>query len=114
VRNAVDAELARKGYEAAARAACDFVVAYTATTKSRQVVTFSEFADYRARGGEGGLQDVLGGYSEGTLVLLLFDARSRELQWRGSASAVVDPEVQRQRVLEAVRRMLDDLPPRTR
>lgn len=112
VRNAVETELQGRGYRETPRQPCDFIVGYTAKTSTRRVDTFTEFADYRARGGEGGLQDVLGGYPEGTLALHLFDGSTRKLLWRASASAVADPSKQKERVAEAVRRMLKDLPHR--
>ena len=55
-------------------------------------------------------------YDEGTLILDIVDAESRTLIWRGSAraevSATVAPETREARVREAVRRILEQFPPK--
>lgn len=113
VRGAVENELSSKGYRRMLRPPCDFVVDYSVRFRDRQVDSFSEYADYRARGGKGGLQEVLPGYEEGTLTLGIFDGRSDDLVWQAAASAVTDPSRQKQRVPEAVRRMLAGFPSRS-
>ena len=112
VRNAVDAELSDKGYRKGLRPPCDFLVDYGVRFSERQVDSFSEFADYKARGGKGGLQDVLPGYEEGTLSLQILDGSSGELVWHAAASAVTDRSRQEERVPEGVRRMLEGFPSR--
>jgi hypothetical protein len=54
-------------------------------------------------------------YEEGTLVVDFIDSDKRELIWRGSVSAVVDPdagpEKREKRINEAVSKVLEKFPP---
>jgi hypothetical protein len=58
-------------------------------------------------------------YDEGTLVIDLVDARTRQLVWRGWSEGNVDGVIDNQRWMEeriddAVTRIFENLPPRTR
>ncbi|MBW2424156.1 MAG: DUF4136 domain-containing protein [Deltaproteobacteria bacterium] len=54
-------------------------------------------------------------YTVGSLVIAVFDAESMELVWEGSGSrrisASSNPEQSRQRILDAVQRVMRDFPP---
>jgi hypothetical protein len=54
-------------------------------------------------------------YTVGSLVIAAFDAESKELVWEGSGSrrinARTNPEQSRQRILDAVQRIMRDFPP---
>jgi len=54
-------------------------------------------------------------YTVGTLVVAAFDADSKELVWEGSGSRRIgtrtNPEQSRQRIIDAVQRIMRDFPP---
>ena len=54
-------------------------------------------------------------YTEGTLILDLIEAKSKQLVWRGMAQGTIDenasPEQRERRLNEAVMRMLANFPP---
>jgi hypothetical protein len=53
-------------------------------------------------------------YTVGTLVVDMFDSRTKRLIWRGSASDVVSgkPEKDEKKLNEAVSKMFDHFPPK--
>lgn len=88
IREAVDAELAAKGYSAvAAPQLANFVVAYTVGTRDR-IDARSYPAPYRGpwlwRGYGPGMD--LRVYQEGTLAIDIFDGATRQPVWHGRAS----------------------------
>jgi hypothetical protein len=118
IRHAVETQLAARGYEKAAVARADFLVAYhTAVERKMDVDTI-----YRGYGyGRGawawgaGHETMVYEYDQGTLLLDVLDPKAHRLLWRGSASAVVSehstPEKRTKLVNEAVSRLLDRFPP---
>lgn len=110
IHNAVDRALVAKGYvrtEGAASLLADYDVA----VPEQDAESFREYFRYRRRGGTKDMGESLAaGYQEGTLVLHLVDARTRELAYRASATAVIEEGGDRRRLEEAVERMLADLP----
>ena len=63
------------------------------------------FGDFASRGA---------GYEEGSLVLMIFDARTGKMLWRATAQAEVDQKAtkrqQKERLKIAVRKMLETMP----
>ena len=114
VRQLVDEQLAGRGYAQAAPGEADFAVGYRVSTQEKELTdTFGEYAQYRAAGGTQGLGDTwVQGYREGTLVVEVSDARTRQLVWYGSATAVVNPALREQRLPDAIRRIFDRFPAR--
>jgi hypothetical protein len=112
VRNAVDGGLLQKGYAKGTNGTADFLVAYDVSLKNKHTEAFSEWFEYRARGGNQGLGNAfMDGYTEGTLVLQVIDGKNRGLVWRGAASAVIDPGTgDGRRIDEAVRLLLARFP----
>jgi hypothetical protein len=113
IKAAVDAELSRRNYtQAAARP--DLLVAWHVITRQKDLDdTLGEYARYRAEGGaEAWGAAWVSGYQEGSLIVELTDARTRQLVWLGSATAVTNPELREKRVPEAVRLMFAQLPAR--
>jgi hypothetical protein len=53
---------------------------------------------------------IVDGYEEGTLVLHLVDTQTGVLAYRASASAIIEPDGDRERLEKAIERMLADLP----
>lgn len=112
VRNAVDTNLALKGYLLRSLSIPDFLVGYRAATKYKTTESFREFYDYRQSGGEMGPQESFGrGFEEASLTLEIIDAKTRQTVWRASAASVIGEKGSTERVNEAVRQMIGLLPP---
>ncbi|MFI5403272.1 MAG: DUF4136 domain-containing protein [Planctomycetota bacterium] len=111
---AVETQLKAKGY-VPAEGAPDFLVATYVGRQSRIQVTDWGYG-YGPRGGwyGGGGVDVYQ-YEEGSLIVDIVDARSKQLEWRGTATSVLDPEAsaeeRTERINKAVAKMLKDFPP---
>jgi hypothetical protein len=133
IRSAVERQLAAQGYEKQTSGGPDFWIGYRAAVEKKlDVIAFDDYARYGPMGGPGyrpgsglayGHQAWIGSppphvfeYDEGTLVLDIVDPTTRKLLWRGSAQAEVNlsaaPEKKREKINEAVRRMLERFPPR--
>jgi len=118
VRNAVDRELAGRGFARGEADAVDFYVAYHAGIETKvDVRSINSALGY----GEGLWGQEIGPgsdvreYDQGTLLLDVVEPDGRQLLWRGSASVIVsdtdDPEERSRRIDEAVERMLARFPP---
>lgn len=111
IRDAVDRRLAAKGY-VRTEGTGTLLVDYDVRTREADTESFRDYFRYRRLGGsQDPGESFVAGYQEGTLVLQLFDARTRELAYRASATTVIDEDVDRDRLDDAVGRMLADLPP---
>lgn len=111
---AVERELKAKGY-APAEGAPDFLVATYVGRQSRIQVTDWGYG-YGPRGAwYGGGVDVYQ-YEEGSLIVDIVDARSKQLVWRGTATSIIDPgatpEERTERINEAVAKIFGDFPPK--
>jgi hypothetical protein len=110
IRNAVDRGLGAKGYVRTSGPA-SLLVNYDVAVRQQDAYSFREYFRYRQLGGAEGMGGSwVQGYEEGTLVLYLVDARTREVAYRASASGVIAPGADGKRVEDAVGRMLADLP----
>jgi hypothetical protein len=110
IRNAVDRGLTAKGY-LRTEGGASLLVDYNVATEERDADTFLGYFRYRQMGGARDMGDAyVRGYQEGTLVLYLTDARTRELAYRASAAGVIDEAGDKGRLEDAVSRMLADLP----
>ncbi|MGH2569682.1 MAG: DUF4136 domain-containing protein [bacterium] len=111
IKASVNGELSKKGYTENAESP-DFLVLYHTGAESKVDVTDWGYGYGRYYGG-GGI-DVYQ-YTEGTLILDIIDAKSKQLVWRGMAQGTIDPdsppERREQRLNEAVMRMLANFPP---
>lgn len=121
IREAVEQQLTAKGLTKDSGAKPDLLVAYHVAVRGKQgVTTVSDASWYQPgwgyRGGGGGGPTYARDYEEGTLILDLLDASNRQLVWRGSAQAEVkeniSPEKRQERINEAVRRILEQFPPK--
>ncbi|MFN8628426.1 MAG: DUF4136 domain-containing protein [Candidatus Binatia bacterium] len=113
VRTAVEAQLAERGYEKATGPRADFLIDYHTEYRPRTVSTFSEYLKYRDYGGTMDISEVyVVGYEEAVLIVEIFDAKSRQLAWRASATTVVNPKDQQDRMAEAVRQIFLRFPTR--
>jgi hypothetical protein len=114
IKESVNAQLTAKGYTQDANNP-DFMTLYHTGAEDKVNVTDWGYG-YGHYGGwyGGGGVDVYQ-YKEGTLILDIIDAKSKELVWRGFAQGTIDPgapiERREQRLNEAVTRMLANFPP---
>ncbi len=121
-RRAVESELVSRGMETTASGEPDVFVGYQIALDDR--VDYQTINTYY--GGAWGYRGVYGGvvgtqttateYTVGTLVIDVYDARQRELVWRGSGEGRVNqarnPEESQERINQVVTRILQDFPVR--
>jgi hypothetical protein len=111
VRNAVEAQLADRGYAKRPAQKADFLVDYHTERKPRTISTFGDYLKYRDLGGRLEISEAyVIGYEEAVLILEIFDVQSRQLAWRASATTVANPGDEQDRMAEAVRRMFTRFP----
>lgn len=116
IRTAIDAQLRSKGYTAAANERPEFLVAYHVGMKD--MIKGSSTQNYigdRVHGTYTTLSDIQP-YKEGTLLIDIVDAGSKQLVWQGSALAEVEegltPKERDERINGIVRAMLSHFPPK--
>jgi hypothetical protein len=116
IMNSVDGEMAKKGL----RMADDpqlLVVYYTGVQDKVQVTDWGYgYGPYGGWGYGGGGTDVYS-YQEGTLIVDLVDAQSKQLVWRGTAQGVLSettpsPEQMQKKIDDVVGRMFEKYPPK--
>ena len=84
----------------------DLLFDYDIMVREKSTDTLSGYFDYRARGGGGDMGDAFMGYEEGTLVIVAYDPRTRQMVWRGSATAMLTKERIKDAVVDdAIHRM---------
>jgi len=115
VRQAVEKELAARGFRPERTASPDFLVTCRPLWRNRHVYTSQSMgwggrhAGFRTRMGE------VHTWKEGSLILEIVDTRTRELVWRavgeGALTDLGSPEDAEEQVARAVRRMLERFPP---
>lgn len=117
VRDAVNAELERRGYRKVESAEADFLLQYYAGTKTVTKIDTTHRYHYGAHWHGRGYAETttVREYEKGSLVLDIVDAESRELVWRGVGEARLyenrTPEERAERMREAVESILDEFPP---
>jgi hypothetical protein len=119
IRSAVKAQLAARGYREVSPDQADFLVTYHVALESKLDVD-TMYRSYGYGWGRGygpvELDTVVREYEQGTLLLDFVDPETRNLIWRGSASAEITPdstpERRQERVNRAVAGMLERFPPR--
>ena len=117
-REAVADELQAKGLEAAARGSADVLVVYHLSAEQKLDIDTIN-SNYGSGPGRwnrvGNSQTVVREYQEGTLVIDLVDASSKDLIWRGTGQTRLreysDPEQREERLRSAVKQILADFPP---
>jgi uncharacterized protein DUF4136 len=112
--------LTEKGWKSAPEDKADaIVVLHGATEKQKSLNTFYSggYGGYGWRGGWGGgmgtSTTTVDEYTVGTLVVDIFDAKSKELRFRGTASDEVSdkPEKNQKKLAKASDKMFKDFPP---
>lgn len=119
---AIDQQLAAKGYQRATTGEADFAVNFQLTT-SEQVDYNTYYSGMGYRGGWYGGMGMGTSHTSasvttnGTLIVDIFDVRTRELIWRGTAKGTVEPnaspEQRQMRIQEAATGILQQFPSRT-
>jgi len=109
VRSAVEGELGSRSLVKAASPG--LLVDYGVSFDRETTKTFGDYARYVNEGGRGGLADAyVLGYEQVTVILHLYDARTGELVWRASATAMVDGDDNGERTRRAIHEMIAQLP----
>jgi hypothetical protein len=117
IKDAVDAQLAAKGWTQVQSGGDVAIVAIKTTQTQRTLQTFYDgFGGgwrWRGFGGMGESTTTEQDYKEGTLVVDLYDAKTKQLVWRGSAEDTVsDKAAKNEKNLDkAAAKMFKDFPP---
>ena len=115
VREAVDRQLAAKGYRKVEDATPSFWVAYHPHVQRQSQAVHEPVGPYTYRwwGAMGPTYTYQ--YDEGTLMVDVIDPRTNVLMWRGAATAIIDPSASVQergeRIDRAVASLLEKFPP---
>jgi len=112
IRSSVDEELARRGYQQVASGSTDMIVLYRVFLAEKDAWSVRDYADYRSRGGEESASKILGGYTEGTLVIEILDGYTHQPIWESSATAIPDPKGQGEKLPPIVQQIMAPLPMR--
>jgi hypothetical protein len=111
----VNAALTSKGLTLVTADADLCVAAHAATQKERTLETFYDGfgGGWRWRGGFGSATTMVNTYTVGSLVVDIFDGRTKEAVWRGTSSKTLsgNPEKNAQHLNEAIRKMFRNFPP---
>jgi hypothetical protein len=119
VKNAVNRNLQAKGFTLS-QSDPDFMIAVHGGSKTKLDVvdwgySYSRYGRYGGGYYGTGHRIDTYEYQQGTLILDFVDANAMQLIWRGSATAVVNPDAspqeREQKVNEAVSKMLQNFPP---
>jgi hypothetical protein len=126
IKDAVDGQLTAKGWKPVASGGDVAIVAVKMTETQRSLQTFyNSFGNGFGGGcwgwrGFGGFGDSFGDstttehdYKEGTLVIDMFDAKTKQLIWRGSAEDMISDKVSKneKNLNKGVEKMFKDFPP---
>jgi hypothetical protein len=117
----IDEAIAAKGWKKADAASANVqVVLHGATQTKRSANTFYSGGyggyGYRGFGGMGTSQTVVSEYAVGTLVVDMFDSKSKNLVYRGTAEDEIsdNPEKNAKRLEKASTKLFKDFPPKAK
>jgi hypothetical protein len=113
----VNAALAAKGLTLTASEPDLAIAAHAATRTEKTLDTFYDGfgGGWRWRGGFGSATTQVNTYEVGSLVIDIFDARTKEAIWRGTATKTIshDPQKNTASLNKAVANMFKEFPPHT-
>lgn len=114
VKEAVDKVLTKKGWSEVPSGGDVSIVAVGTTHEKPTLQTFYDGFDGWMWSGFADATTYVENYTVGTLVIDMFDSKTKRLIWRGSASDVVSgkPEKDEKKLNEAVSKMFDHFPPK--
>ena len=114
----VNGALAAKGLRLTTGQADLGIAAHTATKEERTLNTFYDSfgGGWRWGGGFGGATTTVNTYEVGTLVVDVFDAKTKEALWRGTSSKTIsdNPQKNAANLNKAVAKMFEKFPPSNR
>jgi Domain of unknown function (DUF4136) len=115
VVDAINAQLEAKGWQLVTEGADVGIIAHGATREEHTLETFySGFGGWRWRGWGGGIATTIPEtYEVGTLIVDLFDTRTKQVTWRGTATETLPakPEKTAEKLNKAVEKMFKKFPP---
>ena len=118
IKNAVDAQLEAKGLSQVDSGGDIALVAIKTTQTQRTLRTFYDGfgGGWRWRGGFGSSTTTEQDYKEGTLVVDMFDAKTKQLIWRGSAEDTLSDKAEKneKKLDKGVAKMFKDFPPKSK
>jgi hypothetical protein len=116
VKEAVDKELAAKGWTQVPSGGDVSIVAVGTTHEKTTLRTFYDGFDGWFWGGFGDATTVEEKYKEGTLIIDMFDTATKKLIWRGSATDTVagNPHKDMSKLNKAVHKMFEHFPPKSK
>lgn len=118
IKDSVDTQLAAKGWTKVDADGDVAIVAIKATQTQRTLQTFYDgFGGgwrWRGFGGFGDATTTEQDYKEGTLIVDLYDAKTRQLIWRGSAESMLSDKAEKneKNLEKGVEKMFKDFPPK--
>ena len=111
----VTAQLRAKGWQPVSQGADIAVAVHMATQTEKTLNTFYDGfgGGWRWGGGFGSATTTVNTYEEGTLIVDLFDAKTQEAVWRGTATQDVssNPEKQSKNIDKAAEKLFSKFPP---
>jgi hypothetical protein len=116
VIDAINGQLIAKGLQLVTEGADVGLIANGATTEEHTLETFySGFGGWGWRGWGGGVATTIPeSYTVGTLIVDLFDTRTKQVVWRGTATETLPdkPEKTAEKLNKAIEKMFNKFPPR--
>ncbi len=114
IRQAIDGQLAKKGFTKTTTDASDLVVAYqVALDKEKQWNAIGGGIGFRMGGGMASASSST--INIGTLVFDVYDASAKQLLWRGDATKTMDPsndpQKNQERLEKSAEKLLKNFPP---
>src|SRR5882762_333776 len=115
VKDAIDKELAAKGWTQVPSGGDVALVAVEKTSIHQQYDTFYDGLAGWRWGGMGETTTTVDNYKVGTLIVSMFDGNSKHLIWRGTSSSDLsgNPEKNTKKLDQDVQKMFKHFPPRT-
>ena len=120
IKNAVDTQLAAKGWTQVPSGGDVAIVAIKTTQTQRSLQTFYDGMGggwrWRGFGGMGEATTTEQDYKEGTLLVDMYDAKTKQLIWRGSAEDTVSnkEETNEKNLNKGVAKMFKKFPPQAK
>lgn len=103
VQAALDSQLVAQGYTRDRSGKQDFFVAYHAATQNRVDVQEWGYGPGRLRSRRIDVNQ----YTQGTLIVDVVDAASKQLVWRGSATGTIEPKEADKKIKKAVAKLME-------
>jgi len=111
IRQAVERELAAKGYEMIETGRADVFLAYHVGVRQRVDVSTVPYGYWRGR--FHGRAAYVDRYKEGTLIIDFVDPELKQLVWRGAATGVIGSmEESEEHINESVAKIFEKYPPK--